>query len=134
MSKFFGGVKIPEWWVERAAFAAKQCNSTGAVHIGLVIWQQSNMRHRLDGLKLPVGLLAKARFGRSYVRTALEVLEGEGLIRLKRYRHKSPDITLVTSQAETVRQSTPGVDRIIQVASAVMDRDRHGRWVSSAPY
>jgi hypothetical protein len=135
MGKFFGGVKIPEWWIYTAALAGKDRNSTGALHIGLEIWRQSSMRRRFDGLRLPVNLLEKAGFGRTYVRTALGVLENEGLIRVKRHRHKSPDITLIISRKKIfVVGSTPKVDRILQVGSAVANRDRHGRWVSKAPY
>ena len=131
MSKlFFGGVKIPEWWIDIAALAGKESNSTGVVHIGLMIWQQSNMRRQLDGLRLPVSLLSKKGFGRYYVRTALEVLESEGLIHVKRFPHRSPEITLVTSRAEArMPKPTPEVTRVIRVATAVQDRDRLGRFV-----
>jgi hypothetical protein len=136
MSKFFGGVKIPEWWIYAAALAGKDRNSTGALHIGLEIWRQSNMKHQLEGIRLQVNLLEKAGFGRSYVRTALEVLENEGLIRVKRYRQKSPDITLITSKEKTYTvKPPPKVDNIIRVASNAqpLKRDRLGQWVSDAP-
>ena len=119
----------PKWWVEIAALAGNWSNSAGAVHIGLMIWQQSKMRRKLDGLRLPVSLLSKKGFRRYYVRTALEVLESEGLIHVKRYSYRSPEITLVTSRAETrIPKSTPEVTRIIRVAAAVQDRDRLGRF------
>jgi hypothetical protein len=131
MSKPFFGGKIPESWIERAAIAGKNSHSAGAVHIGLEIWRQSNMRRRLNGLKLPVKHLAEKGFGRTYVRTALDVLESEGLIRVKYYRHKSPEITLITSRGKVgLPDSTPEADHILKVASAVQDRDSLGRYKS----
>jgi len=122
--------KIPMWWIHAAAEAGKSRNSTGALHVGLEIWLQASLRRRFSGLKIPVNILAKKDFGRRYVRTALEVLENEGLIHVKRYRHQSPEITLVTSREKTrAPKPTPDVQHIIEVAAAVQDRDRLGRFV-----
>jgi hypothetical protein len=137
--KYFGG-KIPGWWIERAATAGKDSNSTGAVYIGLLIWQQYSMKCKSDGLRLPVNLLAKAGFGRAYVRTALSVLESDGLIQVKRYSFKSPDITLFTTEKEAYPRPSPMVDRQLRELSVIQEknargkrRDRLGRWVSNAP-
>src|SRR5262245_34427051 len=125
---YFGG-KVPMWWIHTAAEAGKARNSTGALHIGIEIWLQSSLRKRVSGLTLPASLLAKKDFGRWYVKTALEVLENEGLIHVKRFRHKLPEITLITSR-EKVRMPRPTreVTRVIRVAAAVQDRDRLGRF------
>jgi hypothetical protein len=48
-------------------------------------------------------LLKKAGFGRYYISTALRTLEGAGLITVQRFDHKSPEITLITSEKEAER-------------------------------
>jgi hypothetical protein len=79
--------------------------------------------------------LLKAGFGRSYIRSALG--PNEGLICVKRYPYKSPDIELVTSEKGTyVVKSTPVVDRVIRAtnhAQPPLRRNRLGQWVSDAP-
>jgi hypothetical protein len=139
--KFFGGVKMPEWWFYRAAVAGKNSNSTGTVFIGLLIWQQYSLKRKTDGLKLPVNLLAKADLGRAYVRTALEVLESDGLIQVKRYAYKSPEIALFTTEKEAYPRPPQAVDRQLRELSDIHHersrskrRDYRGRWVSNAPY
>jgi hypothetical protein len=97
---------VPKWWLDRAAIEAKESYSTGACYIGSLIWLQSKLAKNTAGLKLPVMLLKKAGFGRYYIATSLRVLENAGLITVQRFDHKSPEITLITSQAEAERLAT----------------------------
>jgi hypothetical protein len=97
---------VPEWWSDKAAIEGKENNSTGAYHIGHIIWRQYRLRKKSTGLKLPVANLNKKGFGRSYVRSALASLEGAGLITVKRFKYQSPEITLITDEKESAKLIT----------------------------
>jgi len=60
------------------------------------------LKNKID-LKLPTALLREKGFSRRYVLTALKVLESAGLITVKRYSFKSPEITLITDQVTVAK-------------------------------
>ena len=90
--------RVPGWWKEKAAMEAKESFSCGACFVGDVIWRQSKLRKRTTGLQLPVLILKQKGFGRRYIKTGLNTLESVGLITVEWFDHKSPEITLITSQ------------------------------------
>jgi len=95
--------RVPGWWKEKAAIEAKKGFSCGACFVGDVIWRQSKLRRRTTSLTLPVLILKKKGFGRRYISTALRTLENAGLITVQRFDHKSPEISLITTQKEAER-------------------------------
>jgi hypothetical protein len=94
---------VPGWWKEMAALEGKESFSCGACFVGDLIWRQAKLRKCTVGLKLPVSVLKKKGFGRHYVATALRSLETAGLVTVQRFDHKSPEITLTTTEKEAVR-------------------------------
>ena len=98
MSKELYLPEVPKWWADIAAIEGKESNSTGTYHIGHVLWQQYRLRKKATTLSLPVASLKRQGFGRHYVSTALRVLEYAGLIQVRRFGHKSPEIILVTNK------------------------------------
>jgi len=101
VESYFPGV--PGWWKEKAAIEAKESFSCGACFMGDVIWRQSKLRKRTTSLTLPVFILKKKGFGRRYISTALRTLENAGLVTVRRFDHKSPEITLIVSEKEAER-------------------------------
>jgi hypothetical protein len=90
--------EVPEWWAYRAAVNGNEDKSYGAYFVGHVLWQQYRLHRKATEIKLPIGKMHKGGLGRSYIRTGLKSLEDSGLIRVKRFPHKSPEITLVTDE------------------------------------
>ena len=88
---------VPEWWAYHAALNANEDKSYGAYFVGHVLWQQYRLRKK-STVKLPISKLHKYGFGRSYIRNGLKSLEGDGLVQVQRFGHKSPEITLVIDQ------------------------------------
>jgi hypothetical protein len=80
----------------------------GACYIGDWLWLQAKLKKTVVGLKLPAVLLKNQGFGRHYVSTALRVLEHAGLVQVKRFGHKSPEVTLIVDEV-TARKLRGGV-------------------------
>lgn len=91
---------VPERWAYRAALSANNDKSYGAYFVAHVLWQQYRLRNKATRIKLPITKLRKAGFGRSYISNGLKSLEQAGLVKLTRFRNKSPDITLITEGGE----------------------------------
>ena len=97
--------EVPEWWAYRASVFGNDNKSAGAYFVGHVLWQQYRLRKKTTGLKLPTRKLHKLGFGRSFVRSAINSLEDAGLVKVRRFRHKSPEITLVIDEKEIGKKS-----------------------------
>jgi len=93
--KFFP--PMPEWWVIAVHRVVVRHRSLSAWLVGMVLWQQLNMRKR-QPLRVTRKVWANFGLSRVVIRRALRVLESGGLIAVQRFKHRTPIITIVTDR------------------------------------
>jgi hypothetical protein len=83
-------VKVPLWWIEKAAQAISAPSALVCIYLLHTAWKAKSAT-----FLLPNGRLRKAGVSRKVKSRVLRDLETAGLIRVERRPRKSPLVTLV---------------------------------------
>jgi len=86
---------VPQRWIIAANKIATKRHSPAPLFVGLILWQRLRMRKR-QPLRITKAVWSEFESSRVAVRRALKALEDGGLITVKRFKHRSPEITIVT--------------------------------------
>ena len=93
--------RIPLWWAIAAAKAGRSRRLTGTTIVGQVLWQHQAMRKSAT-VRLSTVVWRKIGLDRRLVKRALSALEDAGLIKVQRFKHRSPAITILGDKAPSV--------------------------------
>jgi hypothetical protein len=93
-------VCVDEWWLTMVFKVAIKHQSPGPVAVGLVLWQQYWLNGKQQPLKLTMLTLNKFGLKRHFARKWLAVLEQAGLIKMQRFSHRSPLISIVAEEQD----------------------------------
>jgi len=86
---------VPLWWLCQARLAEQR--SSIPIFVGLILWQQFKMK-KTQPLRISGTVWRKLGLERRAVNRALRALENAGLITVKRFKHRSPAITIMTEK------------------------------------
>jgi hypothetical protein len=86
---------VPEWWITAVYKAGRQYRSEAATLVGLYVWRAKVFaKYTRKVSSLPRNRLARAGCGRRSIDRALAALEKAGLVKVQRFRHKLPVVTV----------------------------------------
>jgi hypothetical protein len=88
-------LSAPEWWL---AEAIKRVGYRSVV-ISLLLWRQLYYLHGQQPVMLTAKNLRRLGVNRQYARRVLFALERARLIKLERFLHRSPLITIITDRS-----------------------------------
>jgi DNA-binding transcriptional ArsR family regulator len=85
---------VPQRWIIAANKIATKRHSPAALFVGLILWQRLRIRKQ-QPLRITKAVWSEFELSRVAVRRALKALEDGGLITVKRFKHRSPEITIM---------------------------------------
>jgi hypothetical protein len=89
---------MPQAWAIRVFDLSREKQSPGPVIVGMILWQKYRMQRGRQPIILTSRMLERFHLGRHFFVKWLHLLEQAGFVSLKKFKHRSPLITILNDR------------------------------------